>query len=206
MSHRFVTIGKHQIGRDYRPFIVAEMSGNHNGDLDRALAIVDLVADSGAQALKLQTYTPDTITLNSDRPEFFVEAGHELWGRKNLYALYQEAHTPWEWHRPIFERARSRGLTPFSSPFDPTAIELLEDLDCPAYKVASAEIVDLPLIRAMAETGKPVIISTGAATVAEIAAAVEIARGTGNDQVIVLGTTAAYPADENDSNVRKIPV
>jgi N-acetylneuraminate synthase len=206
MTHRFITIDKHQVGRDHRPFIIAEMSGNHNGDLDRALAIVDLVADSGAQALKLQTYTADTITLDSDRPEFFVEAGHELWGRKNLHALYTEGHTPWDWHKPIFERARSRGLVPFSSPFDPTAIELLEDLDCSVYKIASAEIVDLPLIRAVAETGKPVIISTGAATVAEIAAAVEIARGTGNDQIAVLGCTAAYPADDNDCNVRKLPV
>jgi N-acetylneuraminate synthase len=203
---RSITVGKHQIGPEHQPFIVAEMSGNHNGDLDRALAIVDAVADSGAQALKLQTYTPDTITLDSDRPEFFVDAEHELWGSKNLYALYQDAHTPWEWHQPIFERARGRGLVAFSSPFDPTAIELLEDLNCPAYKVASAELVDLPLVRAMASTGKPLLMSTGMATVGEIAAAVEIAREAGCEDLVVLGCTAAYPADENDCNVRKLPV
>ncbi len=201
-----IAIGEHRIGPEHRPFIVAEMSGNHNGDLDRALAIVDAVAASGAQALKLQTYTPDTITLDSDRPEFFVGAEHKLWGRKNLYALYEQAHTPWEWHKPIFERAREHGLVPFSSPFDPTAIALLEDLDCQVYKVASAEIVDLPLIRAIACTGKPLITSTGAATVGEIADAVATARATGNGDIIVLGCTAAYPADDNDCNVRKLPV
>ncbi len=179
VPHMSIRIGEHEVGPQHRPFIIAEMSGNHNGDLDRALAIVDMVADSGAQALKLQTYTPDTITLDSDRDEFFVDRQHELWGSKNLYALYQEAHTPWEWHKPIFDRARERGLAAFSSPFDPTAVEFLEELGVPAYKVASAEIVDLPLIRLMAKTGKPLILSTGMATVHEIAAAVEAARDAG---------------------------
>ena len=199
-------IGGHPVGPAHRPFIVAEMSGNHNGDLGRALAIVDAVAASGAQALKLQTYTADTITLDSHRPEFFVDASQRLWGSKNLHALYRQAHTPWEWHRPIFERAREHGLVAFSSPFDPTAVEFLEELGAPAYKVASAELVDLPLIRTVAKTGKPLMLSTGMATVAEIAAAVAAARGAGCEQLVVMGCTAAYPADPADCNLRKLPV
>jgi N-acetylneuraminate synthase len=155
------------------------MSGNHNGDLDRALAIVDAVAASGAQALKIQTYTADTITIDVDSPRFRVEDDHGLWGGRTLHQLYDEAHTPWDWHRPIFDRARERGLVPFSSPFDPSAIDLLEDLDVELYKTASAEIVDLPLIRQVAGTGKPMVMSTGMATMREIAAAVEAASGAG---------------------------
>ena len=203
---REVTIGKHTVGPSHRPYVIAEMSGNHNGDFDRALAIVDEVARSGAQALKLQTYRPDTITIDVDTPAFRISADHELWGGENLYSLYEKAHTPWEWHRPIFERAAQQGLTVFSSPFDPTAIELLESLDAPAYKIASAEIVDLPLIELAARTGKPLVISTGMANVAEIHAAVETARRAGNDQLIVLGCTASYPADPADSNLRGIPL
>jgi len=203
---RDVRIGKHTIGPGHRPFVIAEMSGNHNGDLDRALAIVDAVAASGAQALKLQTYRPDTITLDVDLPAFRICAGHSLWGGENLYRLYERAHTPWEWHERIFARAHDLGLTVFSSPFDPTAVELLESLDAPAYKIASAEIVDLPLIDLCARTGKPLIISTGMATVAEIHAAVTTARAAGNDQLIVLGCTAAYPAPPADSNLRGIPL
>lgn len=203
---REVTIGKHTVGPNHRPFVIAEMSGNHNGDLDRALAIVDEVAASGAQALKLQTYRADTITIDVDSPAFRISADHELWGGENLYSLYEKAHTPWEWHRPIFERAAQHGLTVFSSPFDPTAIELLESLDAPAYKIASAEIVDLPLIELAAKTGKPLVISTGMANVAEIHAAVTTARAAGNDQLIVLGCTASYPADPADSNLRGIPL
>jgi pseudaminic acid synthase len=203
---REVTIGKHTVGPAHRPYVIAEMSGNHNGDFDRALAIVDEVARSGAQALKLQTYRPDTITIDVDTPAFRISADHELWGGENLYSLYEKAHTPWEWHRPIFERAAQQGLTVFSSPFDPTAIELLESLDAPAYKIASAEIVDLPLIELAARTGKPLVISTGMANVAEIHAAVETARRAGNDQLIVLGCTASYPADPADSNLRGIPL
>ncbi|HEY0453455.1 pseudaminic acid synthase [Actinophytocola sp.] len=203
---REVRIGKHTIGPGHRPFVIAEMSGNHNGDLDRALAIVDAVAASGAQALKLQTYRADTITIDVDLPAFRISADHSLWGGENLYRLYEKAHTPWEWHEPIFRRAHDQGLTVFSSPFDPTAIDLLESLDAPAYKIASAEIVDLPLIDLCARTGKPLVISTGMASVAEIHAAVTTARAAGNDQLIVLGCTASYPAPPEDSNLRGIPL
>ncbi|GAA4430054.1 pseudaminic acid synthase [Actinokineospora soli] len=201
-----VRIGKHDIGPGHRPFVIAEMSGNHNGSLDRALAIVDAVAEAGAQALKLQTYTADTITVDVDAPAFRVSEGHELWGGETLYSLYQRAHTPWEWHGPLFERAAERGLTVFSSPFDPTAVELLESLDAPAYKIASSELVDLPLIELCARTGKPLIISTGMGSLAEIAAAVDTARAAGNDKIVVLGCTASYPADPAESNLRGLPV
>ncbi|WP_204291405.1 pseudaminic acid synthase [Micromonospora gifhornensis] len=201
-----LTIGPHLIGTGERPFVVAEMSGNHNGDLDRALAIVDAVAESGAHALKLQTYRPDTITIDVDAPAFRISGGHELWGGQNLYRLYERAHTPYEWHGPIFERARDRGLTVFSSPFDATAVELLEGLDAPAYKIASSELVDLPLIRLVAATGKPLIISTGMATLAEIDAAVRTARSAGTGGIVLLACTAAYPAPPADSNLRRIPV
>jgi pseudaminic acid synthase len=203
---REVRIGKHTIGPGHRPFVIAEMSGNHNGSLDRALEIVDAVAASGAQALKLQTYRADTITIDVDLPAFRISSDHALWAGENLYRLYEKAHTPWEWHAPIFERAHAQGLTVFSSPFDPTAIDLLESLDAPAYKIASAEIVDLPLIDRCARTGKPLVISTGMANLAEIHAAVSTARAAGNDQLIVLACTASYPAPPADSNLRGIPV
>lgn len=201
-----VRLGAHTVGAAHRPFVLAEMSGNHNGDLDRALAIVDAVADSGAQGLKLQTYRADTITIDSDRPEFRIGADHELWGGENLYRLYERAHTPWEWHEEIFRRGRERGLTVFSSPFDPTAIELLESLDAPAYKIASAEIGDLPLIRLAASTGKPLVISTGTAQVGDIAAAVQAARDGGCTELVVLGCTASYPADPSETNLRGLPM
>ncbi|MET9263378.1 pseudaminic acid synthase [Amycolatopsis sp. NPDC004079] len=201
-----VRIGKHLLGPARPPFVIAEMSGNHNGDLDRALAIVDAIADSGAHAVKLQTYRPDTITVDVDGPAFRIGDGHSLWGGENLYKLYEKAHTPWEWHEPIFARARERGLEVFSSPFDPTAVELLESLDAPAYKIASSEIVDLPLIELCARTGKPLVISTGMANVAEIDAAVRTARSAGNDQLIVLGCTASYPASPTESNLRGLPL
>ncbi|WP_431893873.1 pseudaminic acid synthase [Nonomuraea sp. bgisy101] len=201
-----ISIAGREIGPAHPPFVIAEMSGNHNGDLGRALAIVDAVAASGAHALKLQTYRPDTITVDADGPAFRVGEGHELWGGENLYRLFERAHTPWEWHQPIFERARARGLVPFSSPFDPTAIDLLEKLDTPAYKIASSEIVDLPLIRLAAATGKPLIISTGMATIAEIHAAVEAAREAGCAQPVVLACTASYPAEPGESNLRALPL
>jgi N-acetylneuraminate synthase len=201
-----VRIGRHTIGREHPPFVIAEMSGNHNGDLDRALAIVDAVAGTGAQALKLQTYRPDTITIDADGPAFRIGDTHSLWGGENLYELYERAHTPFEWHEPLFARAREHGLEVFSSPFDPSAVELLESLDAPAYKIASSEIVDLPLIELCARTGKPVIISTGMASIAEIDAAVRTAREAGNDQLIVLGCTASYPASPAESNLRGLPV
>ncbi|XVU25945.1 pseudaminic acid synthase [Actinoplanes sp. CA-054009] len=195
-----------KFGPDKRPYIVAEMSGNHNGSLDRALALVDVAADNGADAIKIQTYTADTMTVDVKHPRFQISKGHELWSEAYLYDLYERAHTPWDWHQPIFERARERGLTPFSSPFDRTAIELLEKLDAPMYKIASSEITDLPLIRMAASTGKPIIISTGMASVKEIAAAVEAAQGAGATDVTVLSCTASYPAPPQYTNLRRIPV
>ncbi|SFB01666.1 N-acetylneuraminate synthase [Amycolatopsis marina] len=206
MSRQEVRIGDRVVGAAHRPFVIAEMSGNHNGDLDRALAIVDAVADAGAHALKLQTYRADTITIDVDTPEFRITNKDSLWDGENLYRLYDRAHTPWEWHEAIFARGRQRGLEVFSSPFDPTAVELLESLNAPAYKIASSEIVDLPLVELCARTGKPLIISTGKASAAEIDAAVRTARDAGNDQLIVLGCTASYPAPPRDSNLRAIPV
>jgi N-acetylneuraminate synthase len=203
---RSITIGGLEVGPDAAPFVIAEMSGNHDGDLDKALAIVRATAQAGAHAIKLQTYTADTITLDADGPRFRISSGHELWADRRLYDLYREAHTPWEWHAPIFELARELGILAFSSPFDPTAVAFLEDLESPCYKIASSEIVDLPLIRLAAGTGKPIIISTGMASVGEIDAAVRAARSTGNDQIVVLSCTASYPADPADSNLRGIPV
>lgn len=201
-----IEIGGVPIGAEHQPFVIAEMSGNHNGDLERALDIVRAVAESGAQALKLQTYTADTMTLNLDLPAFRLPVEHELWSEARLYDLYEEAHTPWAWHEPIFELARSLGLVAFSSAFDETAIDFLEKLEVPAYKVASNEIGDLPLVQEMAATGKPIIISTGSATLADIDAAVRAARATGNEQIIVLSCTASYPAPPEQSNLRGIPV
>ncbi|GGN70703.1 pseudaminic acid synthase [Actinoplanes lobatus] len=189
-----------------KPYIVAEMSGNHNGSLDRALALVDAAAEAGADAIKIQTYTADTMTVDVKHPRFQISAGHDLWGGDYLYQLFERAHTPWDWHAPIFERARERGITPFSSPFDRTAVELLEKLDAPMYKIASSEITDLPLIRLAASTGKPVIISTGMATLREITAAVEAAQGAGATDITVLSCTASYPAPPGETNLRRIPV
>jgi len=205
-SVRSVTIGGREVGPAAEPFVIAEMSGNHDGDLNKALDIVRAAAESGAHAIKLQTYTADTITIDADTPLFRLSAGHSLWADRRLYELYQEAHTPWDWHKPIFELARELGLLAFSSPFDPSAVAFLEDLDVPCYKIASSEIVDLPLIRLAAGTGKPIIISTGMASVGEIHAAVEAARSVGNNQIVVLSCTADYPADPADSNLRGIPV
>ncbi|WP_318247163.1 pseudaminic acid synthase [Microbacterium commune] len=194
------------IGKGAPVFTIAEMSGNHNGDLERALDIVDAVASTGAHALKIQTYTADTLTIDSDRPAFQVAGDHSLWGGRNLYALYQEAHTPWDWHKEIFSRARSHGMIPFSTPFDPTAVEFLEGCGVELYKTASAEIVDLPLMREIARTGKPMIVSTGMATLSEIDAAVTAIRDAGCSRLVLLACTAAYPAVPEEARLGNIAV
>lgn len=202
---REVRIANRPVGPAQVPYIVAEMSGNHNGDLGRALAIVDAAAAAGAHAIKLQTYRADTITIDADTPAFRITGGHQLWGGQTLYGLYDQAHTPWEWHEPIFARARELGLAAFSSPFDPTAVALLSDLGVPAYKIASLEIGDIPLLRLVAQQGRPVILSTGAATIADVDLAVRTIRAEGNDQIIVLGCTSSYPASPAETNLRTIP-
>jgi pseudaminic acid synthase len=199
------SIAGRPIGRDHKPFIIAEMSGNHNQSLDRALAIVDAAAKTGAHALKLQTYTADTMTLDLDGNEFFIDDPNSLWQGTSLHKLYREAYTPWEWHAPIFERARSFGLIPFSTPFDPTAVDFLEQLGVPCYKIASFENTDLPLIRKVAATGKPMIVSTGMATVAEIDEAVHAAREAGCRELVLLKCTSTYPAAASDTNLMTIP-
>ena len=194
-----------RLGGGTVPFVIAEMSGNHNQSLDRALAIVDAAAASGVHALKLQTYTPDTMTLDVNRAEFQIADRESLWAGRSLYELYGEAYTPWEWHRPIFDRARSRGLVAFSTPFDDSAVDLLESLDAPCYKIASFENTDLPLIRRVASTGKPLIVSTGMASVAELDELVRAARGAGCRDLVLLKCTSTYPADPENSNIRTIP-
>jgi N-acetylneuraminate synthase len=191
------------IGPEHPPYVIAELSGNHNGDIGRALALIDAAADTGADAIKIQTYTPDTITLRSDKPEFRIAGGP--WAGRTLHDLYAEAHTPYAWHPRLFERARERGVTLFSSPFDDTAVELLAGLGCPAYKIASFEIVDLPLVARVAREGKPVIVSTGMANLGEIGAAVDTARRNGAGGVALLHCTSAYPAPIEDANVRTVP-
>jgi pseudaminic acid synthase len=203
-SAQTIDLSSATIGTGSPVFAIAEMSGNHNGDIDRALAIVDAVSSTGAKALKIQTYTADTLTIDSDRPAFRVAGDHDLWGGRNLYSLYQEAHTPWEWHAEIFDRARSHGLIPFSTPFDPSSVAFLEDLGVELYKTASAEIIDLPLLREVARTGKPMIVSTGMATLSEIDAAVTAIRDAGNTQLVLLACTAAYPAVPEEARLGNI--
>lgn len=198
-------INGRQIGLDARPYLIAEMSGNHNHSLDRALEIVDAAAESGADAIKLQTYTADTITLDCDGPGFVIEDEKSLWNGRRLHELYDEAHTPWDWHGPIMERAKKHGIDCFSSPFDDSAVDFLESLDVPAYKIASFESIDLPLIRKVAATGKPMIISTGMASVVEIGEAIRAAQEAGNDQLCILKCTSTYPATPENTNIRTIP-
>ena len=200
-----IKIANREISRYNKPFIIAEMSGNHNQSLERALEIVDAAAKTGAHAIKLQTYTADTITIDKKDGEFFIADPKSLWKGSSLYDLYKEAYTPWEWHKPIMERAKEKGLICFSSPFDFTAIDFLEDLNVEAYKIASFENIDIPLIKKSANTGKPIIISTGMASISEIAEAVEAVRSTGNNQLILLKCTSTYPATPDNTNILTIP-
>lgn len=193
------------VGSDRPPLIIAEMSGNHNQSLERALAIVEAAAKAGAHALKIQTYTADTMTLDCDEGEFFIADKDSLWKGKSLYELYQQAYTPWEWHKPIFDRAKSLGMIAFSSPFDETAVDFLETLEVPCYKIASFENCDLPLLRKVAATGKPLIVSTGMATLGELDETVRTVREAGSSDLILLKCTSTYPASPENSHVRSIP-
>jgi N-acetylneuraminate synthase len=198
-----IEIAGRPIGPDHSPYVIAELSANHNGKLETALRIIEEAKKAGADAVKLQTYKPDTITLNCDSEDFKIRGG--LWDGRTLYELYEEAHMPWDWHKPLFDRARQLGITIFSSPFDNTAIDLLEDLNAPAYKIASFEAVDLPLIKYAASTGKPMIISTGMADAQEIQEAIDAAREGGCKQLAVLHCVSGYPAPAEDYNLRTIP-
>lgn len=200
-----ISIGERLVGEHERPYLIAEMSGNHNQSLARALEIVERAAASGADAVKLQTYTAETMTLDIRAPGFVIDDEKSLWAGRQLFDLYREAYTPWEWHEPIIKRASELGLQCFSTPFDDSAVEFLEKLGVPAYKIASFEVIDIPLIRRVARTGKPVIISTGMATAAEIDEAVRAVRGEGNNQIVLLKCTSTYPATPLNTNLRTIP-
>ncbi len=191
--------------KDGYPFIIAEMSGNHNQSLERALAIVDAAADAGVDAVKIQTYTADTMTIDIDTGEFFISDKDSLWKGETLYHLYEKAHTPWEWHKAIFKRCKERGIMGFSTPFDDTSVDFLEDLGVPCYKIASFENVDLPLIRKVARTGKPIIASTGMTTVAELSDLVRTVRENGCTDLTLLKCTSSYPASPEGTNLRTIP-
>jgi N-acetylneuraminate synthase len=199
-------IGTRAIGPGQRPYVIAEMSGNHNRSIDRALALIDAAAAAGADAVKLQTYTADTMTIRADGPGFVIEDPKSLWHGRHLYELYEEAHTPWDWHPALFERAARHGLACFSTPFDDSAVDFLESLGAPAYKIASFECTDLPLVRRVAATGKPMIISTGMASLAEIDATVRCAREAGAQDIVLLKCTSTYPATPENTHLRTIPV
>jgi pseudaminic acid synthase len=198
-------IGSTIISENHKPFVIAEMSGNHNQSLDRALAIVDAAAAAGAHALKLQTYTADTITFNGTSDEFIIKDENSIWKNQNLHQLYQQAYTPWEWHAPIFERAKSHGMIAFSSPFDTTAVDFLESLDVPCYKIASFENTDHILLKKVAQTNKPVIMSTGVSTIADIQESVKVLRDNGCKELILLKCTSTYPATPESTNIYTIP-
>ena len=200
-----VRIANKSIGRAHAPFVIAEMSGNHNQSLERALEIVEAAAKCGAHALKIQTYTPDTMTIDLDEREFHISDRNSLWAGTSLYKLYGEAYTPWDWHKPIFDRCRELGMIGFSTPFDDTAVDFLESLDIPCYKIASFENTDIPLIRRVAATGKPMIVSTGMATAAELDETVHAARDAGCKDLILLKCTSTYPATAENTNILTIP-
>ena len=201
-KHPSIRIAGRLVGPDNPPYVIAELSANHNGNIDNAFRLIEEARKSGADAVKLQTYRPNTITLDSNLPDFQIKEG--LWAGRTLYELYEWAHTPWEWHKPLFDHARKLGITLFSSPFDATAVDLLEDLGAPAYKIASFEAVDLPLIEYVARTGKPMIISTGMADVEEIQEAIHAARSAGCKQLAILHCVSGYPAPAEDYNLRTI--
>ena len=198
-----VRIAGRLIGPEYEPYVICEISGNHNGSLDRALELIEAAAATGADAVKIQTYTPDTMTIDHDSPDFRIEG--TLWEGYKLYQLYQEAQTPFEWHAAMFERARELGVTLFSTPFDETAADLLDELGAPAFKIASFEAIDLPLIRHVAKKGKPMIISTGMSNLAEIHQATKAAREAGCEELILLHCVSSYPAPDEQSNIRTVP-
>ena len=200
-----IQIGRNQIGKNTKPYIIAEMSGNHNQSLERAIRIVEAAAQTGAQALKLQTYTADSITLNVETPDFVIQEKNSLWAGQSLYKLYEQAYTPWEWHEPIIKRANELGMDCFSSPFDEAAVDFLENLNVPAYKIASFENNHIPLIRKVAKTGKPIIISTGMASLADIELAVKEVRNAGSKDIILLKCTSTYPALPINTNINTIP-
>ncbi|MDF2529240.1 MAG: pseudaminic acid synthase [Gammaproteobacteria bacterium] len=200
-----IVVKNKKIGASHKPFIIAEMSGNHNHSLDRALQIVEAAAKAGADAIKLQTYTADTMTLNVDKDEFKITDPNSLWTGRHLYELYEEAHTPWEWHKPIMDKAKELGILCFSTPFDHTAVDFLESLEVPAYKIASFENTDVNLIKKVVKTGKPVIVSTGMATLSDLELIVSTIKAAGGKDYVLLKCTSEYPAPAEDANLRTIP-
>lgn len=205
MNNKFIKLGNIKVGVDFSPFVVAEMSGNHNQSLERALKIVEAAAAAGAHALKIQTYTADTMTINIESGDFFISDKKNLWEGESLYKLYLKAYTPWQWHETIFKRCKELGLIAFSTPFDETAVDFLEKLKTPFYKIASFENTDLPLIKKIAKTGKPIIMSTGMANLKELDEAVKTAKENGCKELVLLKCTSSYPASPAESNIKTIP-
>lgn len=206
MKNSYIFLGNKKVGLDFKPFIVAEMSGNHNQSLKKALQIVEAAAVSGADALKIQTYTADTMTLDLEKGDFYIKDKNSLWKNNSLYSLYKKAYTPWEWHEPIFKKCKELGIIGFSTPFDESAVDFLEKLNVPFYKIASFENTHLPLLKKIAQTKKPVIMSTGMAILGELEESVKVLKENGCKELFLLKCTSSYPADPKDSNIRTIPV